>query len=181
MGTRVVARATENDFSMFSDEQILRLFNHYSPRPISGFFDRSSMERRTQTVLDMHGLMVYHLNNGGAVGQVGDIYVYRAESHPKNIHNLGHVHRDSNRIIRLLINHNPKRGASRERFALYRDGMTVYEYKVACRNKFGGNQYAKCESDLQWDTDKGFLRVEIDPNQALAEHAEALLNQRSGG
>ncbi len=181
MSTKHVARATQNDFSQFEDEQLLQLYNHYSPRKLSGFYDRSAMERRLTDLLDMRGLMVHHENNGGAKEQLYGIWLYRAEAHPRNIHNLGHVHRDSNRIIRLLVSHNPKRGASRERFALYRDGMTVYEYKVACRNAFGGLAYEKAESDVDWDVGKGFIRVEVDSSQQLADHAVELLSQRGGG
>lgn len=181
MKIKSVARASENQFYHFEDHQLLELYNHYSKRPISGFSDRFAMERRLEDVLDARGLMVYHENNGAAKEQIAGVWLYRAESHPKNIHNLGHVHRDSNRIIRLLIDCNPKRGVSRERFALYRDGMTVYEYRMLCRAKFGGDAYSIAENDMKWDVKKGFIRLEVDANQELGEHAAELLSQRDDG
>lgn len=171
MKTKSVNRAVENDFSQFRDKQILSVFNEFSPRPISGFMDRHAMERRTQDLLDMRGLMLYHENNGGALYQIDGVWVYRAESHPSNVQALGHVHRDSNRVIRMLIDYNPKRLKSAQRFALYRDGMTVYEYRVACRAAQGGDAYMVSESDIEYDIKKGFIRIEIDSEQELADHA----------
>lgn len=168
---REVSRAVENDFSQFDDAQVLAVYNTYSVRKLSGFADRLAMERRVQDLLDARGLMVYHKNNGGALYDIRGVWVYRAESHPQNVDNLGYVHRDSNRIIRLLIDYNPKKGRSRERFALYRDGMTVYEYRMACRAAFGGDAYSIAESDIKHDTKKRFIRVEVDAKQELAEHA----------
>lgn len=171
MKTKSVNRAVENDFSQFKDRQILAVFNEFSPRPISGFMDRYAMERRTQDLLDMRGLMVHHTNNGGAIQCIEGVWIYRAESHPSNVQALGHVHRDSNRIIRLIIDHNPKKQKSAERFALYRDGMTVYEYRMACRAAQGGDAYQIAEADIDHDVKKGFIRIEIDAEQELADHA----------
>lgn len=171
MKTNLVNRAVENDFTQFSDRQILSIYNHYSVRKMSGFMDRYAMERRTQDLLDMRGLMLHHQNNGGSLQQIDGVFIYRAESHPSNVQALGHVHRDSNRIIRLLIDHNPKRQRSAVRFAQYRDGMTVYEYRMACRAAQGGDAYQVAESDIDFDVKRGYIRIEIDPKQELAEHA----------
>ena len=178
MKTKSVNRAVENDFSPFREKQILSVFNELSPRPISGFMDRNAMERRTQDLLDMRGYMIHHQNNGGALFQIDGVWVYRAESHPSNVQALGHVHRDSNRVIRMLIDHNPKRLKSAERFALYRDGMTVYEYRMACRTAQGGDAYQVAESDIDYDVRKGFIRIEIDADQELAEHAARTILNR---
>jgi hypothetical protein len=171
MKTKLVNRAVENDFTPFRDAQILSVFNAFSPRPLSGFMDRYAMERRTQDLLDMRGLMIHHQNNGGSLQQIDGVFIYRAESHPSNVQALGHVHRDSNRIIRLLIDHNPKRQRSAVRFAQYRDGMTVYEYRMACRAAQGGDAYQVAENDIDFDVKKGYIRIEIDADQELAEHA----------
>jgi len=171
MKTKSVNRAVENDFSQFSDKQILSVFNEFSMRPISGFMDRHAMERRTQDLLDMRGLMLHHVNNGGALYQIEGVWIYRAESHPSNVQALGHVHRDSNRVIRMLIDHNPKRLKSAVRFAQYRDGMTVYEYRMACRAAQGGDAYMVAENDIDFDVKKGYIRIEINSEQELAEHA----------
>jgi len=178
MKARDVNRAVENNFSPFEDWQILELYNSMSPRKLSGFMDRRAMERRTQDLLDVRGLMIYSENNGGAQYQVAGIWVYRAESHPLNVEALGYVHRDSNRVIRLLIDHNPKKFASRERFALYRDGMTVYEYRMACRELQGGNAWSVADSDIDHDVRKGFIRIEINANQELADHARETVLRR---
>lgn len=181
MNIKVVSRAAENEFWHFEDRQILDLYNHFSPRPVSSFMDRRAMERRVQDLLDMRGLMVHNEDNGAAKEVVAGIYLYRAEAHPRNIGQLGHVHRDSNRVIRLLIDHNPKKGASRERFAQYRDGMTVYEYRMACRNKFGGDAYVKAENDIKYDVARGFIKIEVDADQTLSQHAADLLSRRDAG
>lgn len=178
MKARDVNRATENDFSPFEDWQILELYNSMSPRKLTGFMDRRAMERRTQDLLDVRGLMVYGSNNGGAQYQVAGIWIYRAESHPVNVEALGYVHKDSNRIIRMLVDKNPKWGKAAERFALYRDGMTVYEYRLACRERQGGDAWKTAESDIDYDTKKGFIRIEINSDQQLADHArETILNR----
>lgn len=56
------------------------------------------------------------------------------------------------RIIRLLVDKNPKKQGSKtyERFELYRDGMTVQEFRQA-----GGTS-----DDVKWDAQRGFIRVE---------------------
>jgi hypothetical protein len=51
--------------------------------------------------------------------------------------------------ITLLARENPKRGASRERFALYRDGMSVGEALAAGITR----------GDLKWDTDRDFISI----------------------
>jgi len=55
-------------------------------------------------------------------------------------------------IIRLLIDHNPKRKNSRSygEFSLYKDGMTVEEYIKAGGSKAG----------IRWDLDKKYIRLE---------------------
>lgn len=180
MKTKNVNRAVENDFTQFSSRQILSVFNSLSPRPIKAFMDRYAMERRTQDLLDSEGLMVHHENNGGALRQIDGVWIYRAESHPSNVQALGHVHRDSNRIIRLLIDHNPKKLKSAVRFAQYRDGMTVYEYRMACRTAQGGDAYRIAESDIDFDVKHGYIRIEIDAAQELAEHAaRTILNRET--
>lgn len=178
MKARDVNRATENDWSPFENWQILELYNSMSPRPLAGFMDRRAMERRTQDLLDTRGLMVYHENNGGAKSNVAGIWLYRAEAHPTNVNALGYVHRDSNRVIRMLIDHNPKSGASRERFDQYRDGMTVYEYRVACRDLHGGDAWTKADADIDHDVRKGFIRIEVNADQQLADHARETILSR---
>jgi hypothetical protein len=65
-------------------------------------------------------------------------------------------------MIRLLIGENPKRGKSRDRFSLYRDGMTVAEYLDAVNAQLGQAEARKCMGDLRWDSDphRAFIHVE---------------------
>lgn len=51
--------------------------------------------------------------------------------------------------IKVLAKENPKRGSAAERFALYKNGMTVDEYIAA-----GGTR-----ADVNWDTKQGFIEV----------------------
>ncbi len=51
--------------------------------------------------------------------------------------------------IKVLAAENPKRGGAAERFALYKNGMTVDEYLTA-----GGKR-----ADVNWDVKMGFIEV----------------------
>lgn len=64
------------------------------------------------------------------------------------------------RVIRVLVDSNPKKKGSKtyERFELYRDGMTVQEFRQA-----GGTA-----DDVKWDAERGFIRVE-DPEPKTEE------------
>lgn len=66
---------------------------------------------------------------------------------------------DGNQVITLLATENKKRGASKNRFAVYRTGMTVAEFRKAYEEK-GWSKFATL--DLQWDShpSHAFIRVE---------------------
>lgn len=70
--------------------------------------------------------------------------------------------------IHLLVEGNPKRGAARERFALYVDGMTVGEAKDA----------GVLTADLAWDTDRNLIRIDV-PSQP--EEAAPAQSEDQGG
>jgi hypothetical protein len=55
-------------------------------------------------------------------------------------------------VIRLLVDHNPKRKNSRsyEEFNRYKDGMTIKEFI-----KVGGHR-----ASIRWDVNKGFIKLE---------------------
>jgi len=59
---------------------------------------------------------------------------------------------DRNSIIRLLVKENPKRGASRQRYQCYKDGMTVDEYCKAVGSKG--------MADIRWDAEREFIKLE---------------------
>jgi hypothetical protein len=60
--------------------------------------------------------------------------------------------------IRLLVSENPKRGKSRDRFALYQNGQTVEAY--IARSIKAGNTSSIARADLRWDLGKGLIAVQ---------------------
>lgn len=65
---------------------------------------------------------------------------------------------NENSTIKILADSNPKRGKSAERFALYKDGMTVKSAKEA----------GVTAADITYDTNKGFISV-TEPEASEAE------------
>lgn len=80
------------------------------------------------------------------------------------------VQYNDDHIITLLVNENPKNvltngqpAKSRQRFALYKSGMTVAQYKAAVRaHPAGGKNYAA--ADLIWDAAHGFIKIAAPAN-----------------
>jgi hypothetical protein len=66
----------------------------------------------------------------------------------------------ANAVITLLIDHNPKRGASHQRFALRRTGMTVGEYVAAVAVLQPNRRKSQLQSDLSWDVGNGWIRID---------------------
>ena len=64
------------------------------------------------------------------------------------------------KIIRLLQPANPKIGKSALRYACYRDGMSVADYKIAVSSKLGDVEAKKCNIDIKWDVAHHFIRLE---------------------
>jgi hypothetical protein len=60
--------------------------------------------------------------------------------------------------IRKIADGNPKRGAAATRFDLYRNGMTVNEYVLACEGLAVSN-YALF--DITWDSDQKRRLIEL--------------------
>jgi hypothetical protein len=60
--------------------------------------------------------------------------------------------------IKLLVAENPKRGKSRDRFALYQNGQTVEQY--VARSVKAGNTISIARADLRWDLGKGLIAVQ---------------------
>jgi hypothetical protein len=58
--------------------------------------------------------------------------------------------------IKVLVK-NPKRGASRKRFAFYRTGMTVQKY--IARVVAAGDAPTLARADLRWDIARKFIAV----------------------
>ena len=70
-----------------------------------------------------------------------------------------HVRHTDSQLIRLVVR-NPKIGKSHYRFACYRDGLTVKQYKDAVLAKLGADEAKKCAGDLACDTASNFIRLE---------------------
>ena len=60
-------------------------------------------------------------------------------------------------VIELLVDKNPKRGASHSRFALYRDGMTVDAYVARCVEAGCAERLAR--ADIRWDQNHKFIAI----------------------
>jgi prevent-host-death family protein len=94
---------------------------------------------------------------------------------------------DRRSIIRVLLKDNPKveSSRSRERFALYRNGMTVADYVAAVVN--AGDKEQVAFDDLAWDQNRSFIWIEA-PNSpqvwsvadAKAKLSEILRLARAG-
>ncbi len=70
------------------------------------------------------------------------------------------IHGDAD-IIELRVADNPKCEGSmaRQRFAQYRDGMTVSAYLRACNGLDQPDVARKSLDDLKWDVANGFIRI----------------------
>jgi hypothetical protein len=64
---------------------------------------------------------------------------------------------DDNRKIKVLVSENPKRGKSRDRFALHRTGSTVAKY--VARSVKAGNAASLALADIRWDVAKKLIAV----------------------
>jgi hypothetical protein len=64
---------------------------------------------------------------------------------------------DDNRKIKVLVSENPKRGKSRDRFALHRTGSTVEQY--VARSVKAGNAASLAMADIRWDIAKKLIAV----------------------
>lgn len=77
--------------------------------------------------------------------------------------NTSQSHRDPySGVIRLLVGANPKMPTSKSflRFACYRDGMTVADYRALVVSRLGPVERGKCLADLRWDVAHHFIRIE---------------------
>ncbi len=74
-----------------------------------------------------------------------------------------------------LVDENPKRGASRARFALYRNGMSVEEYIQAVVER-GGEERVALE-DICWDLNHKFIAVREPAKAWTVAEAKARLSE----
>ncbi len=69
---------------------------------------------------------------------------------------------DESDVIKVVADSNPKRNGSKSRFrfACYRDGMSVAEYRQAVGRERGDYEAGKCTLDLRWDSERHYIRIE---------------------
>jgi hypothetical protein len=89
------------------------------------------------------------------------------------VHPAHTKHVDRRLVVRVLAKDNPKPVGhrSRERSALYRDGMSVADY-VAAVMDFGDKEQTALE-DLVWDRNHAIIRLEQPPSAQIWSVAEA--------
>jgi len=78
---------------------------------------------------------------------------------------------DPRSVIRLLVGENRKAGHSHDRFALYRDDMTVAEYVAAVVES--GDKEQTALNDLAWDQNRSFIRIDAPNSSQVWSVAEA--------
>ena len=117
---------TEKQLSEMTSSAIVELYNSYADKPVKKFADKATAVKRTFAVLPQK------------VKPTGE--AEQAEGKVDALHA---------RVITLLVAENPKRGASAQRYALYRTGMTVGEYLAA-----GGRS-----KDINWDVAREYITV----------------------
>jgi prevent-host-death family protein len=93
----------------------------------------------------------------------------------KTLFHGGMDHADRLSVIRVLIEGNPKKGQSAERFALYRDGMTVAEYLTEVVAL--GESEKLALDDLCWDQNRLYIRVEPPKRVWTVAEAKAKLSE----
>lgn len=62
-------------------------------------------------------------------------------------------------VIKMIATNNPKSRGAKDRFALYKDGMTVGQYIEASHK--AGNSKALATADVRWDVAAGFISVTV--------------------
>jgi len=121
---------TAADLSKLSTKELVELFNKYSDKPVKKFADRATALKRTAAILPK-------------------------KSEPKNKAPKGEAQKEAMaasraRKIKILVEGNPKRGTAAERYALYKNGMTVGKY-----TELGGQL-----RDVTWDIKQGWISAE---------------------
>ena len=125
---------TEAELSAMSSTALVALYNEYAAKPVKKFADKATAVKRTLEILPV------------AEVKASKKTAKAEKSEPSATGRVAALHA---RTITVLAESNPKRGESAERFALYRDGMTVGEYLAA-----GG-----VSKDVNWDAARGYISV----------------------
>ena len=155
-------RRIPHELEHYTDRQVLSIYNSLSVRPVSGFLDRDAMLNRAATLLDARNVMTSLYGTGLEMFEVDGVYVYQPMHHPVNRTKSAEIYTFASQTIKLLVEKNPKSLAtpSGQRFALYKDGMTILDYVSICYDIFGHYGAQKAVQDVDWDRKKGFIRLE---------------------
>lgn len=142
------------DLSTLTSSQLVAAYNSLSGREIKKFSDRATGEKRLQMLLDEHDSTIRIESD--------EVVVYKNDAAPAAPRKPRTDYTDDLRI-EVRVSQNPKRAGTKAhaRFALYRDGMTVAEYKAACTAHDGkharpGFRYL---GDLKWDEERQYVMV----------------------
>lgn len=176
---------TEKLIAALTNAQLVVIYNHLSERSIKKFSDSKAAQKRVAKIMDEHNRVLRNSREGAsealeAADGVWMVRVSEATDAPKPRKRT--EYQDSYRI-EVRVGQNPKRKSSRShaRFALYRDGMTVGEYKAACVKLEGADAREPYGylADLRWDEERQFITVwtpelieEIDPEERRYAPAE---------
>ncbi len=148
--------------------QLVEIYNTVSPRSVKKFRDLETARKRTQDALDNAGKTFWFADDETlTVGDKAD--KPRPKARPRTEY-------QDNYRIEVRVADNPKRKGSKAhaRFALYRDGMTVAEFKAACVKHDGKSARPahRYLADLHWDEKHQFITVwtpalveELDPEE----------------
>lgn len=141
------------DIAKLTLTQLATIYNNVAENPIKKFADRATAEKRTTTALAAAGRILVEDGQGGwKIAEVGVKAATRvgsgrhSEAFPEGY------------AITVLAATNPKKAgtAAAARFALYKTGMTVGEYRAAVKAAFPGFD---CLRDLRFDTERGYVSV----------------------
>lgn len=157
--------------------QLTAAYNAVAERQIKKFSDKPTAEKRVEMALERASMAIVDAEGTALTGtraQIGEaLFVMDASDArlarkaevdaTRSAPPAPRTDFEDHMVITVLAEANPKRegGKAHARFALYRSGMTVAEYKEACVSLEGRGARAPFRylPDLYWDTDHGYVVV----------------------
>lgn len=140
--------------------QLLEIYNMISPRSVKKFSDRATAAKRVETLLEQQKKALWTERDEGCIQDLDFGSLFPADYRPAG---KGHTDLTDDLKITVLVE-NPKRKGSmaNKRFALYKTGMTIGEYKVACVKLEGETAKPpfKYLMDPRWDVPRGFISID---------------------
>lgn len=131
--------------------EIVTVYNSVEAKPVKKFRNKDVAVERTIAALKTHGLELRADHDEDAIEDFGFAVLHPA---PADGRSARRTHSDE-MVITVLTEGNPKRKNSKsaKRFALYTDGITVAEYKIAV------GESSRALADIRWDEDHGYIEV----------------------